>query len=355
MIMTGKGEYAGKIQTITFQIDPKKMSDEDIIVDDIYLAVTGKVQKPLPKVFHGTKKLKYKSNTDEGDYTVSYAEGDYKTAGEYIITITGSKNYCGIKACRLVLCNKTMLNKAKIICTANMKYDKGNAVVPKKLTVKYGKKVLKRDIDYTVSYRNNHEIGTATAVIKGMGDYAGIRYANYKIKGIHLSKAKVSGVKKKTYTEEPVFQIDPYNPSVSTCKVTYRGETLLLHKDFEVAYRKNTVAGKAAMILTGKGAYYGTVKKSFSILPYDIRKNRSGSFRMDDSVISVPLEKGVAKPKVKVYFNQRLLQEKVDYSLSYRNNKKVNDGTNRKKVPEIMIKGKGNFVGKISKSFVITP
>ena len=40
-----------------------------------------------------------------------------------------------------------------------------------KVTVKYGKKTLKKNRDYTVSYRNNQYTGKATVQIKGKGSY----------------------------------------------------------------------------------------------------------------------------------------------------------------------------------------
>ena len=44
-----------------------------------------------------------------------------------------------------------------------------------------------------------------------------------------------------------------------------------------------------------------------------------------------------------------------DYTLTYKNNSAVNDGTNLKKVPTITIKGKGNFKDSVTKTFTIIP
>lgn len=40
-------------------------------------------------------------------------------------------------------------------------------------TVKYKNKVLRNGIDYTVSYQNNKNAGTAYVIIKGKGSYSG--------------------------------------------------------------------------------------------------------------------------------------------------------------------------------------
>ena len=48
----------------------------------------------------------------------------------------------------------------------------GSAITPT-LTVKDGDKTLTKDTDYTVSYSDNTEVGTATATVIGKGLYIG--------------------------------------------------------------------------------------------------------------------------------------------------------------------------------------
>lgn len=56
----------------------------------------------------------------------------------------------------------------------------GKALKPA-VTVKYGGKTLKKGRDYTVTYKNNKKIGTATIVIKGKGKYSGTRKITFRI------------------------------------------------------------------------------------------------------------------------------------------------------------------------------
>lgn len=101
---------------------------------------------------------------------------------------------------------KTTLAKAKVTVVSSKIYT-GKAVKPA-VTVKAGSKTLKKGTDYTVSYKNNVKVGTATATIKGKGAYTGTVSKTFKIvpkatKVINLTKAskafttkvkKVSGV-----------------------------------------------------------------------------------------------------------------------------------------------------------------
>lgn len=49
------------------------------------------------------------------------------------------------------------------------------------VTVKYEGKTLKKGIDYTVSYKNNKNVGTASVTVKGKGNYSGSKVLTFKI------------------------------------------------------------------------------------------------------------------------------------------------------------------------------
>lgn len=66
-------------------------------------------------------------------------------------------------------------------------YD-GKAKVPA-VTVKYGGTVLKNGTDYTLQYKNNIRIGTASVTVRGCGKYTGTKTVNYVIK---LGTSKLS-------------------------------------------------------------------------------------------------------------------------------------------------------------------
>ncbi len=62
----------------------------------------------------------------------------------------------------------------------------------------------------------------------------------------------------------------------------------------------------------------------------------------------------VIKPEVRVYDHKKLLEEKKDYTISYKNNTNAAD-KNSEKAPTITIKGKGNYEGTLLKKFTIAP
>ena len=83
---------------------------------------------------------------------------------------------------------------------------------------------------------------------------------SYKAKLIRTSiaKATVSGIKNKTYTGKSLTQVPI---------VKLGGKTLKKGTDYTVSIKNNKAVGKATVTITGRGAYIGTISKSFKINP----------------------------------------------------------------------------------------
>lgn len=85
---------------------------------------------------------------------------------------------------------KTAINANNIKVTGiTAKVYTGKAIVQNPV-VKYGKVTLKKGKDYTISYKNNKNVGTATVIITGKEKYSG------KITKTFVIKPKTTGVKK---------------------------------------------------------------------------------------------------------------------------------------------------------------
>ena len=76
---------------------------------------------------------------------------------------------------------------------------------------------------------------------------------------IDINDARVTGISRRV---EYTGKLRTF-PKIS---VTVNGKTLTLNKDYTVKYSNNRNVGKAAVIITGKGMYTGTVKKLFNIV-----------------------------------------------------------------------------------------
>jgi hypothetical protein len=129
----------------------------------------------------------------------------------------------------------------------------GKALKPA-VTVKYGKTTLKQGTDYTVTYADNVNPGTATATVKGKGDYTGSAEVTFAIR-VPLSMCKLT-VKDQAYTGKAL------EPAVT---VTYGKTTLKKGTDYTVTYKDNVNPGTATATVKGKGKYTGSAKISFKI------------------------------------------------------------------------------------------
>ena len=188
-----------------------------------------------------------------------------------------------------------------------------------------GDRTLVQDTDYTLSYENNINVGTATVKIVGIENYVGSVTKNFTIEraksatvtatdktyngllqagvtgnNVDLTGA-ISAIQVGTYTatatpkanyawsdgttaEKTVSwkiltksSID-ITVTLATTTYTYDGaekeptvvvkdkeETLVLNKDYEVKYSDNINAGTATVTITLKGNYTGTIVKNFII------------------------------------------------------------------------------------------
>ena len=126
------------------------------------------------------------------------------------------------------------------------------------VTVTYSGKKLSKDKDYSVTYKNNKAVGTASVIVTGKGEYSGTITKTFKI----LPK---KDIKKATVSLSKTSYIYDGKSKTPTVTVTYSGKKLSKDKDYSVTYKNNKAVGTASVIVTGKGAYSGTITKTFKI------------------------------------------------------------------------------------------
>lgn len=86
--------------------------------------------------------------------------------------------------------NPISMSKTTISSISDQKYT-GSKITPS-ISVKYNNKTLVKNKDYTVSFEKNTNVGTATATIKGKGNYTGAKSITFKIVPKTVTNTKVS-------------------------------------------------------------------------------------------------------------------------------------------------------------------
>lgn len=335
-IVKGKGNYGGNV-TKVFRIVPIDLGAENIQIPNLYAGAPkkGKSVKPAPVVMKDGKKV------SPSNYTVtdvSDEDGNYvdriTAPGVYTVEVSGveAKGYRGSKVTTLTVANseQVLMSAVKVSNIKKQPYT-GQKVTPE-FTVKHGRNILTPDKDYIVIC-NSREVGDATAVIRGTGEkYVGEKTVRFKITGVPLQAKNVTvNTEAKVYTGEPIE---------TDVDVAGAAEGV----DYEVIYDRNTKVGMASVTVQGIGKYTGKVKRSFRILPFDIKKNVRKKFVYNQENLSASYTKGGSKltaSDLNITYNGRTLSEGVDYTLIYASNKKTGEAS-------VKIKGKGNFKGTTS-------
>ena len=122
---------------------------------------------------------------------------------------------------------------------------------------KSGDKELTLNQDYYVSYRNNWDAGTASAILTGTGNYTGSVTKDFTIKPLDISRYSAS-LSQYSYTSDGTEKC----PNVT---VTYGDKTLAAGTDFTVSYKDNVKEGTATVTITGAGNYTGIINTTFTI------------------------------------------------------------------------------------------
>ena len=207
----------------------------------------------------------------------------------------------------------------------------GSLIAPN-ITVSCNDVELVKNTDYTVSYSNNKNVGTATISITGIGDYTGTITKNFNIVARDISDTTIGSIPNQTYTGNSISALPV---------ITYNGATLTKGTDYTLTYSNNVNVGTGTVTITGKGNFKGTTSKTFSI---------SARAMSDTSVANISSQTytgNVISPLPTITYNNKTLKKDTDYTLSYSNN--INAGT-----ATITITGKGNFTGMTSMTFIIT-
>ena len=151
----------------------------------------------------------------------------------------------------------TNINDCTVSGIVNKVYT--GADITQSVTVKDNGKKKKKNADYTLSYTNNRNVGTATVTITGKGFYTGSKKLTFRITALDISKCTVSGIpKSRAYTGKAITP----NPAIK-----HKTATLKKGVAYSVAYSDNKRIGVATIKISGKGNYKGSVNKTFTIVP----------------------------------------------------------------------------------------
>lgn len=312
-------------------------SSPTVTLSETAVTYDGTAKTPAVTVNDGSTTL-----VEGKDYNITYTNNI--NVGTATVTIEGIGNYSGTITKSFVI-NAQDTSTIPIISDkvdvstltvalneSTFTYD-GTAKTPS-VTVKDGTTTLTAGTDYTVTYTDNINVGTAAKVtITGIGNYTGTTTKTFDIK-VSASKLTVD-LDKSTFTYDGTTK----TPSVT---VKYGSITLKAGTDYTVTYTDYTKVGIATITITGIGNYTGTTTKTFTITPKAV-----DPLTVTLGTTSYTFDGTSKTPTVKVNDGVTTLTAGTDYTVAYQDNANVGSA-------KVIITGAGNYTGTTTKTFTIS-
>lgn len=274
------------------------------------------------------------------DYTSTYSSIDYKAQKYHIVLLgygeyAGRGEYYGRKDGGTISLYKKDFDYSTLSIAG---WHEGLEKVYTGKPIELGMVTYKTEQGYitfapvTEKYKNNVNVGTATATYTFYKYFKGSFSKNYKIVPAAISDEmfEVADVKYANKIAEPVIT------------GIFNGKFMVKGKDYTVSYANNKALGTATVTIKGKGNFTGSVTKEYSIVKGDIaqatvtcaKKTFNGKKADDFSY----------EPAVTVKIGKAKLKKDVDYQVTYENN--TNAAILAGLTPVVVVTPIGSYVGE---------
>ncbi|MCR5782653.1 MAG: hypothetical protein K6G90_07955 [Clostridia bacterium] len=339
IVITYQGDYQvlGE-ESFKFRIVARDISKTVTIKEISAQNYTGKAIEPALSV-----SLNGEALMEGSDYVVTYSNN--VNIGTAYATVEFFKNYAGEKKVEFLI--KKLAAKSAVIAPIPDQAYTGEAIEPE-LTITCDGEILVPDEDYDVSFKNNTNVGTAIVKVTYKGAYSGTKTVTFQIKKV--KDGEPNSAKSSNYTLNITGISDVYyngKAQEPDLKITNGATELVKNEDYTVTYKDNINVGKATVIITLKGSYEGVRKEYFNIRPFVVAQGTIAKIDKQPYAFGRPVTPD-ALVSVTIDGKSMNLEEGVDYTFEYTNNRKV--GTAGIKAVFI-----NNFTGSISGTFEIGP
>lgn len=317
--VSGDKSTAVKTKTININVT-NNIEYANVAVNDV--TYNGSAQTPALTVTFGNIELR-----KDSDYSVKYENNT--NAGQAKVTITGKgQYYLGTKTVYFNIFPASITNANVTI--KDQTYS-GKALTPAatvSLTL-YDNSSKEKKVnlsnsnnkDYTITYQNNINAGTASVVITGNGNYTGTIVRTFNIAPVDINKARFGTIPQQTMYTTPTTPIPT---------VTYSNMTLTYGIDYVVSYVGNNKGGTAKAIVTGIGNYYNSKELTYT----NIAAIPSGAKSVNGYFVNSKYKKAnissLKKGKKSITVKWKKVSGVKGYQIEYSTSKKFTKSTSKK-------------------------
>lgn len=263
LVIRGKGgNYSGAIYMyFNIKANLSTHGQMSVVPDQAY---TGAILTPHVTVGVGNNVL-----TLNQDYQLTYSNN--QNVGKATITAQGVGDYYyGSISTTFNISNGA--GGMSVSGYASSYIYSGNAIEPD-VTVTMNGVTLTKNRDYTVTYANNVNVGTATMTVRGIGSYSGTQTINYTIEAKNIENCVSNAIANVKYTG------NTYTPVVALTDAT-TGKVLVQGSDYMITYSNNTNPGTASITITALSKnYVGTKVIPFKITSAAVTGLRTGTIK----------------------------------------------------------------------------
>lgn len=239
------------------------LKDTDVTLDQTEFVYTGSQIRP-----NVTVRVEQTLLTLDQDYYLEFKNNVEPGQGLVIVTGIATAGYDGTVEVPFTIVpaqeEKTEIHSSDVTLEAISLPYTGQPLEPK-VTVTVDGQTLTQDTDYTVTYENNIQPGTAEVLVQGQGDYTGQVRVEFTIEEPAKPEPAPTELKAENVALESSRFASTGKPIQPKLTVTVDGKVLTEGTDYTVAYENNTQPGKAQAIVTGIGSYTGRVQVEFTI------------------------------------------------------------------------------------------
>ena len=191
---------------------------------------------------------------EETDYDVSYTNN--VEPGTATVAVTGKGLYQGTITKTFTIMPAD-ITRAAVIGVVDKKYT-SNLIKQSPKVILDGR-TLEEGTDYTLSYKDNINAGTATMTITGTGHYEGTIPVAFSILTVPITETTITRIRDQVYNGQPKTQ-------TRYMDISYAGYGIHEDIDYILEYENNIEPGTATMTITGIGNFRGSTVRTFSIL-----------------------------------------------------------------------------------------
>lgn len=222
--------------------------------------------EPAVTVYHGTSRLRAGK-----DYSIAYSNNKApNTKGT--ITITGKGSFTGKTTQSFAIIDEiksgeTSIKKAVITGLEKSYVYTGNTIIPE-VEVTLNGVTLTRDVDYMLSCSKNTDVGTASLVITGIGNYKDSVKKSFKISAVDMACKDIL-----INVSEAVYKAGGAIPAVSVTYTSKDGTIWALREgvDYKISFKNNkSISSKGSVIVTGQGNFTKKATADFDITAGDL-------------------------------------------------------------------------------------